>query len=764
MHRPLLPPSRPVRRRLAVVGLLAAMLAAAGVTAPPPTVWSAPAPQNDAPIADSGLSWNAKPLFGGNYEHESWTGVAVSLNNDGPARDVELVIEGTGQNVDYRTSVELPRGARKELILPFLPSRYGGGAIYLETQGRQREQRRLTLDGEDDLFMILVIGDDDPRLVGLEGLAIATGRVNSPARIVREPAKNLPDHPLLFDAIEHVIVADSLAGATEAQRQALVQWVRLGGQVTVLGGTRGAEATAGLPPELRAAESAGVEIVPGLQSLGRWVASGSMGTEDLARPATVARLRPVDGATVEATFEEQDSGEGAIAEILREQQSREESENEEGQAAAEDDGALEDEVAGDEAAENEVDGGAPEEFAAATLRGEELADLPLIVKRDVGDGVVVALAVDPGVPPLRGWAGDETMWMRLHVERPGSVHQALVDERFMPQSLAAAAGIERQSGLPSPMALFLVLASYVVVVGPINYMLLRSRRRLDLAWVTIPALTLAFTGLSYAFGLWLHGGTLQQTQYSVVRVPVGGGVAHVQGWVDLSSPASRDYDFDLDGAWAHPLRSEGRSVPQAGQMQLIFGGDGALRDLSVAQWSNGGFAFEAVVPWPFVEEVAGDGLRFSEQQRSLSDVQGTVGSPFDRPVDGAYLFYGPRSMPLPAWSGSGRINVEGAIGQVPNSYTFAGDRPERRRLASAFYDPQNGYYGNPSTSRRLLGSSRFAPSEAVLAGWSDDPPVTIGIERRRAAVDRPTLLLGRVPIEGQGRTMRSRGGNGGGGS
>ena len=42
-----------------------------------------------------------------------------------------------------------------------------------------------------------------------------------------------------------------------------------------------------------------------------------------------------------------------------------------------------------------------------------------------------------------------------------------------------------------------MLAGYILLVGPVNYFVLRWRDRLAWAWITIPTLTLAFSALAY---------------------------------------------------------------------------------------------------------------------------------------------------------------------------------------------------------------------------------------------------------------------------
>ena len=59
-------------------------------------------------------------------------------------------------------------------------------------------------------------------------------------------------------------------------------------------------------------------------------------------------------------------------------------------------------------------------------------------------------------------------------------------------SLAGDAGLR----LPRLTILLGFLGLYIVVVGPITALVLRRRRRPEMAWVAVPTLALLFTGVA----------------------------------------------------------------------------------------------------------------------------------------------------------------------------------------------------------------------------------------------------------------------------
>jgi hypothetical protein len=89
----------------------------------------------------------------------------------------------------------------------------------------------------------------------------------------------------------------------------------------------------------------------------------------------------------------------------------------------------------------------------------------------------------------------------------------------------------------------IALAAYALVVGPIAYMVLRSMRRLTLAWVVIPLLAVATGGTVLAAGSGLRGGAHQATG-SYVETSAGGATALTTALV-----LDGDAKLDLPPGW-----------------------------------------------------------------------------------------------------------------------------------------------------------------------------------------------------------------------
>ncbi len=75
--------------------------------------------------------------------------------------------------------------------------------------------------------------------------------------------------------------------------------------------------------------------------------------------------------------------------------------------------------------------------------------------------------------------------------------------------------------LPNIWIVTLLIVLFVVVVGPLNFLVLRRRRRLELAWATIPGLSLIFFGAVYVYGAAAKGGDQHFASSDILHLAPG---------------------------------------------------------------------------------------------------------------------------------------------------------------------------------------------------------------------------------------------------
>jgi hypothetical protein len=172
-------------------------------------------------------------------------------------------------------------------------------------------------------------------------------------------------------------------------------------------------------------------------------------------------------------------------------------------------------------------------------------DRLIAAERDYGSGLVRFLAINPKIHPYRGWAAAKSLWNDLLLPAvdtlPGQAQWITSGRRG--NSRSSSWGIQSYlfelAGIESPSANYflLFLLAYILAIGPINYLALRWTKKLDLAWITIPAVVLLFTIVSVAVAQWSRGSVTLASDVTLVELHQREGVSRAMSAM-LIRPAS----------------------------------------------------------------------------------------------------------------------------------------------------------------------------------------------------------------------------------
>lgn len=186
--------------------------------------------------------------------------------------------------------------------------------------------------------------------------------------------------------------------------------------------------------------------------------------------------------------------------------------------------------------------------------------IPLIVRHAVGYGTVDWLAPDPSMAPLQRWDRLTDVWHSLITSRAThpSWTNGVSQWDSAKQAIDIFPGVEP---LPDILPLLIFLIAYIVLMGPLNYLVLRRINRLEWAWLTIPAFILIFSILAYFLGTNLRGTNALINTLTVVDVIPNQETAHVESVIGVFSP-------------------------QRGQYSLVTSDDTLLRTLPVSLTTN----------------------------------------------------------------------------------------------------------------------------------------------------------------------------------
>ncbi|MBA3533594.1 MAG: hypothetical protein H0T73_16875 [Ardenticatenales bacterium] len=405
-----------------------------------------------------------------------------------------------------------------------------------------------------------------------------------------------------------------------------------------------------------------------------------------------------------------------------------------------------------------------EPVTSASVRYSEGA-LPLLVERPVGKGMVYWLALDPALTPFDGWAGTDEFWVALlngraiyppNLPPDVSVRQALNEQLFYAlQNLPSL-------DLPSLRLLVPLLAAYIFVVGPLNYLLLRRQRRMELAWVTIPIITMLFSAGSYGLGFRLRGSDVILNQVSLIQAVPGSEGGYVRSLVGIFSPARRTYTISVAGEpLLTPTQVQGDPFGNGGASggnALILQGEPALVEgFTVNQWSMQSVTAEMLVT---------EGYGFdAELETSDNMIKGYVVNRSPHAWEDVVVVLGNEFVRLGDMAAGERKEVSLGMGEVGNQVgsdvawrifeqDFGPTGPTReaqvrQQILSSLY---NGPFGPESGT--ALSSSR----QPVLLAWLSRAPSEVKLVETGTNTLATTLLYSELPVRfGVGKVTLPRG-------
>jgi hypothetical protein len=530
-----------------------------------------------APVAQSGLAVAAHAGFGddGSYVIGEWFPVRVTLDNPAgaPSLRVRVEVDSMGQNDvasgSYGRDVDLPAQSHKILTLYAYASGFSHATEVRVLQGStiiKKVQVNINPLEPSQQMVVGVISSDASLLNVLKGEHAGHQPVPFankfggplPNPTMQEPAiavahMSLSDIPAVSTALNSLsaMVLEDTSGASgglsDEQTQALIAWVARGGTLIVAprpGGSDVPQALAGLLP---------VKIV-GNRNL-----TGFQGLADMVDVPPIVLTTPI----------------AAFAATLRTEPS----------------------------------------VGARELASQD--GMPLAAVRSLGEGQVAFLALPPDVSPLKNWDGIVPVFKRLLVEHRMSVSPgAMLNQMgasYSGGSFAYVGGFPGAGALfamftnifelpgldlPEPILIALFTFLYIVLIGPVNFIILRRRRRPELAWATVPALVLIFSVAAYVLGYGAKGGDLVTIRAKLAHsAPEVQAAQAMEAW-GIFSPNRGTYRLNISAdSVVSQINRIGGAGSNTGTAARVSGGNGAtsVDNLNINTGSLEGFTVENTV-------------------------------------------------------------------------------------------------------------------------------------------------------------------------
>lgn len=233
--------------------------------------------------------------------------------------------------------------------------------------------------------------------------------------------------------------------------------------------------------------------------------------------------------------------------------------------------------------------------ANATVLVSE-GNIPVLAHSQIGFGHVYYLAADPGVEPLSTWSGINNLYASLLA--PTSTHPIWMTSTLNTYSANQALAALPALGLPPTIYVLCLLGAYILVIGPINYVILRAIKRQEWAWFTIPAFVLLFTGVAYLSGYWIRGVRPILNRLTIVQAWDGVEHAQARSLVGIYSPGRTRYTLNAGKDFlSFPFDSSNQSLQSnQGWLSLQQGSDVLLPDVLVEASGMKSASFSGQLP------------------------------------------------------------------------------------------------------------------------------------------------------------------------
>jgi hypothetical protein len=220
-------------------------------------------------------------------------------------------------------------------------------------------------------------------------------------------------------------------------------------------------------------------------------------------------------------------------------------------------------------------------------------------ERAYGSGQVTLLGFDPTASWIVDSKAAQGLWRRVLPARSSS-GLSFADDSMLVSAVSQLPSL----ALPPVGGLIVLLAAYIVLIGPVNYLILRRLDRREWAWLTMPILVIVFTLGAYGFGMALRGNDVIVNEVAIVRGAVGATDGTGQIYLGVFSPSRGQYQLQVPGGalLSSPINGDVfGGTGAASQLDVLQGDPARVRNLDVGFGSLRTIRAETAVTVPLVE-------------------------------------------------------------------------------------------------------------------------------------------------------------------
>jgi hypothetical protein len=371
---------------------------------------------------------------------------------------------------------------------------------------------------------------------------------------------------------------------------------------------------------------------------------------------------------------------------------------------------------------------------------EALDPSNLLTVHSVGAGRVIFSAFD--IEVLRTWTGTPDLWANVLDATPSIALASAFrwqNRNMLPNVLELP-----ELQLPSFWVILLFILGYIIAVGPLNFFILRRIRRIDLAWLTIPATVIVFVVATYSTSFVLRGVTPQVLQVTVVQGFEGVPSSKATSFMGVFSPRRGVYTIEFAD---ETLISSGRfDTNRFSEAPLRWTDSGTrLVDMLVDVSSLRSFIVEQRMESPL--QIRSD-LRHGAQE-----IVGSVQNASTLPLHNALLIADDSVQELGTLEPGATQEIALELGlqdysawqDTPTTEQDTATMFNRNTMMTTLIDVSrfgaSNFGGFVATPPHSLPSTLFRPGHAYLVGWRETPAVEVQLVDTAAEQHGLTLYI-----------------------
>ncbi|HLY26249.1 MAG TPA: hypothetical protein VKQ72_07910 [Aggregatilineales bacterium] len=365
---------------------------------------------------------------------------------------------------------------------------------------------------------------------------------------------------------------------------------------------------------------------------------------------------------------------------------------------------------------------------------------PLLIRHNYGQGIVDYLAVDPGIEPYASWQDRSAFWDTLLISAPQQ--PSWINGIVQSDSAQTAANLIAGLRLPDVAQLALFLGIYILLIGPVNYLILNRIGQRELAWLTIPLIVVASSVFAFLTGLSLRGTQATINRIALVQVWPDNDHAQVDGVIGLLAPRRSTYSLTVHDGFT--LRSL-TSTSSIGGLNASLGvsideyPDYTAQDVAVDAGLTAVFATSGTTKAIPIQGSATITLPQSQPTPLTTSpviVSGIVHNTTGMRLQDAVVLVSGSRQDIGTLEPDASANFSINVGtNFPAAPLTLGNKPTVLTSALTIY--RNGYYGTDQTVRDVLGRNYVDPNLGLTnyaLGYGNTPEEQEA--RRRAAFIR----------------------------